>query len=70
MADFEEVHHTTLSSTHFRRLGCFVHTLQLVVNSSVLSSNTTVKKAKKMVGRCNKSCKITEQLLEKTGKNS
>ena len=32
IADFEaaeEVHHTTLSSTHFRRLGCFVHTLQL-----------------------------------------
>lgn len=46
-ANFEaaEVHHTTFLSTNFRRLGCFVHTLQLVVNSSVLSSNTTVKKA-------------------------
>ena len=65
----EEIHQTTLTAENFKRLGCFIHTLQLVVNSCVLSFNTAVKKARQLVSRCNKSYKTTEKLVKKAGKN-
>ena len=71
VADFEmveEIHQTTFTSENYKRLGCFVHTLQLVVNSSVLSSNSAIKKARQIVKRCNKSYKMTEKLVKKAGK--
>ena len=64
----EEIHQTTLTAENFKRLGCFIHTLQLVVNSCVISSNTAVKKARQLVSRCNKSYKTTEKLVKKAGK--
>ena len=64
----EEIHQTTLTAENFKRLGCFMHTLQLVVNSCVISSNTAIKKARQLVSQCNKSYKMTEKLVNKAGK--
>ena len=71
MTDFEvveEIHQTTLIAENFKRLGCFIHTLQLVVNSCVITSNTAVKKARQLVSLYNKSYKTTEKLVKKAGK--
>ena len=32
----EEIHQASLTAENFKRLGCFIHTLQLVVNSCVI----------------------------------
>ena len=62
----EESHQTVFDS--YRRLSCFIHTLQLVVNSNVLGCIPTVSKARRIVSKVNKSCVLTKSVIKKAGK--
>ena len=71
--DFERKeleHDVVFSSTSFRRVSCFSHTLQLVVCkfNEIRSVQKVLKKAQKLVSKVNKSTKATEMLIEQAGK--
>ena len=56
-----------------QRLGCFSHTLQLVMaefddNERLRSLKKVIKKAQALVSKCNKSVKVTEKLIKLSGK--
>lgn len=53
-----------------QRLGCFSHTLQLVMSEfdSIRSLKKVIKKAQELVSKCNKSVKVTEKLIQLSGK--
>ena len=59
-----------LESVEWKRNGCFIHTLQLVVKEFEKNPcfKSTVAKAKKIVKKVNKSCKATEMLIKSAGK--
>ena len=66
---FQELEHE-VSFSHYRRLSCFAHTLQLVV-AHVDESKTihnVIKKAKKLASKVNMSTKATEKLISLAGK--
>lgn len=70
--DFNEIEFEhNITFTGYKRLSCFAHSLQLVVGKfddcSVLFRRT-VKKAKKLVSKFNKSTKATEKLIGIAGK--
>lgn len=71
-ADFEgrEVDHELVLGTVFKRVSCFTHTLQLVVNifQQCKSFKNLLTSAHSVVRKVNKSTKATERLIALSGK--
>ena len=71
-ADFKgkEVDHELVLGTVFKRVSCFTHTLQLVVNifQQCKSFKNLLKSAHSMVRKVNKSTRATERLIALSGK--
>ena len=73
--EFNEGDHNIAFVGHCQRLSCFSHTLQLVMaefdnNERLQSLKKVIKKAQALVSKCNKSVKVTEKLIELSGKRS
>ena len=71
--EFSEGDHNIAFSGYCQRLSCFSHTLQLVMaefdnNERLNSLKKVIKKAQALVSKCNKSVKVTEKLIELSGK--
>ena len=65
--DFEDVEYEhEMAFVGYRRLSCFAHSLQLVDEFSVFRH--TIRKAKQIVSKFNKSVKATEHLIAAAGK--
>ena len=66
--ELEDEHHAAFFQ--YKRISCAIHTLQLVVKLFEGSPcfHKTLKKAKKIVAKVNKSTKATEKLIEKANK--
>ena len=61
----------TLAFKCYKRISCFIHTLQLVVKifETAPSFKASLQKAYSIVRKVNKSTKATEKLIEKAKKN-
>lgn len=72
VSEFEENErdHSSVFSLTFKRISCFVHTLQLIVKifEASPSFKSSLKTAYKIVQKVNRSCKATEKLIGKAGK--
>ena len=71
--EFNEGDHNIAFVGYCQRLSCFSHTLQLVMaefdnNERLQSLKKVIKKAQALVSKCNKSVKVTEKLIELSGK--
>lgn len=66
--DCEQAHNIAFMSYH--RIGCFSHSLQLVVNKfqEISAYKTVLKNAHSIVRKCNSSTKATEMLVSLSGK--
>ena len=65
-----EEEHDVAFNGFCQRLGCFSHTLQLVMSEfdSIHSLKKVIKKGQELVSKCNKSVRVTEKLIQLSGK--
>ena len=67
ITDYEhhELDHDSVFTTAYKRIGCFIHTLQLVVKifESAPSFRSSLQTAHSILKKVNKSCKATELLM-------
>lgn len=61
--DICEEDHTIAFQSYFKRISCFAHTLQLVVNK-FNSCSRVISRTKSLIKKVNKSSKATEKLIE------
>ena len=75
ISNFEQTeirHNEAFTGMSFKRISCFIHTLQLVVKvfETNPSFRNSLQKAHSIVKKVSKSCKATEKLIRIAGKNS
>lgn len=72
VSEFEERehNHSSVFSLTFKRVSCFVHTLQLVVKifEASTSFKSSLRITYKIVQKVNRSCKATKNFINKAGK--